>query len=698
MSKIKKFGFTSEDFLSGRFDSEFQDAVQGINIYSDSASEYTPIRPSSKWASEYDKIVKGFPQISFILSAWQSNVGANSFTINIPVNDNNKPDTLTRKKAAQNRIQNIIYDKHNFLKIKGEIIAKIVKEGNAVLMINKDGLLIVESINRFNVFWDNQNKVARYSYLVDGTEKAGMGNLEHGVDLWHIKDTIFSDYPVAPSRLQVAMAMILLENKATRMNTHMFANGWLSNIFLKFYQEGSEDIMNAISDPTKDKENKTWKDRIMDIFNSKSRGVENAGKVGIIPFLEDIIKVTVSNKDSQYLEMMKQLTPERVAWAYSMTMSNFGTGGNLTENNASTFDDALYDKVGRHLEQALDSMINKWLLPLEGIYTSETIGHKFNEPEDPKKLLEVKEWREDWKNDAITLNEYRDRRNLAPLAGGDITYSQWLNDLKPLPDPNIVDIQATKKNNSAFFTKAVEMAAKKQTPTEKAVKTEEYTKFQTRWANAISKQLKAFIKEFSEVKDSDLENFVVKLPKIETFYAFNVLKKDLLQFAGMGLDEVKKDKRVKFKAEFFDGEYPQSILDSIEARTEWLLKGDGTYKGVDEATSQQIATLIKDNASLGVLEILKKLEELVPKMSPVKAEMIAYTEVAEAVEGSREKMYLENFQGGTKEWMTGVNDVCDLCRGNEAEGRISISSNHASGNSRPTAHPKCGCTELYYPE
>ncbi|MFM7853430.1 MAG: hypothetical protein ACKO96_16300, partial [Flammeovirgaceae bacterium] len=140
---------------------------------------------------------------------------------------------------------------------------------------------------------------------------------------------------------------------------------------MKFYKEGTLDIMDRLNDETKDKENKTFLQRLMDNFNSKNRGVENSGKVGIIPFLEDVIKVNTSNKDSQYLEMMKTLTPERVAWAYSMTMSNFGTGTNLTENNASTFDDALFDKFGRPIQHLLDECRNEFVLKLEGIITNE---------------------------------------------------------------------------------------------------------------------------------------------------------------------------------------------------------------------------------------------------------------------------------------------------------------------------------------
>ena len=699
MIKKTNFGFTNEDFLGGKFEDEFQSALQGINIYSDSDSNFTPIRPSGRWVTEYDKIMRGFHQMPFIVSTWQSNVGANGSTVAIVINEGNAPAAQKRKQAVQGRINALIYTKHKWQNIELEIIKKIAIEGNAVVMINDEGLLIVESINRFNIYFDAINRRNRYAYLINGAEKTGMTDLYHGVDLWHFKDPIGMDMPLAPSRLQAAMAMILLDNKATRMNTHMFANGFLSNVFLKFYDKASEKATELLSDPTKDKDGKTWTQRLLDSIRGKFGGVDNAGKIGIVPYLEDIIKVNSSNKDSQYLQILKELTPERVAWAYSMTLTDFGAGRATTYNNVSVFNDALYDKFGRAMERQLDQCRNEFVLKLEGISTSETLYICYNEPEDPNKLLEAAAWREDWKVDVITVNEYREKRHLPPIDGGDVTYSEWIANKVATPATTDMVPSSTQKLRSSpqLFTNAVEYA-QKLTPVEKALKTKEYEKFNNRWANAIAKQMKAFLKGFAGAKNLDLEKFDGTLPKIESFYAFNVLKKDLLFFAGLGLDEVKKDERVKFKKDFWDGEYPQSVLDAIEKRTQFLLKGVGDYEGVDAQTTQVINQYIRDNASKGVEGISKLLLTLMPEFAESRARMIAQTEVAEAVEGTREIMYVEEFPDGAKEWQTTVNDVCQLCKSNGNEGNMMIKELFASGDSRAPAHPRCRCTTLYYPD
>ncbi|MFM7858088.1 MAG: hypothetical protein ACKO96_40765, partial [Flammeovirgaceae bacterium] len=195
MKKNLKFKFTNEDFLSGKFDDEVQSLIQGINLYNDSASEYTPITPSAGWLSEYKKVSQGFPQLPYIVSSWQSNVGANDSSVMIDVSDDNSPSVQARKKAIQKRVYSLIYTKHRWKKKELEIIKLLAIEGNAVVILNKNGEIIVESISRFNVYWDSRNKIARYAYKVDGVEVEGLKSMRHGIDLWHIKDPIASELP-----------------------------------------------------------------------------------------------------------------------------------------------------------------------------------------------------------------------------------------------------------------------------------------------------------------------------------------------------------------------------------------------------------------------------------------------------------------------------------------------------------------------
>ena len=638
---------TYDDFSSGKYDDYFN----VLNMYSESSSEYTPYTPHILNQAQYDKL-SVHPQMVYIISSWQANVGANGSEVILSTKDDNSDTTKYKKELIKKRVYSIIYSNHKWQDKQAIIIKMIAKEGNAVLMLNDEGEVIVESIFKFNVYHDSTNKRNRYAYKINGAEVVGMQNLKHGVDLWHIKDSVFKEYPVAPSRLDAAIAYLLLENKGLKLNIHLFSKGWFSNILLKL----NPDMLPKLRDDKKDDKGKTWWENFLDKINDRFSGVDKAGRVGYVPGLDGIFEIGKSNKDSQFNEMMKLLTPERIAWAYSMTLTDFGAGGSTTYNNVATFNDALFDKVGRFAHNEFGSLINEWLLSIvEGVRTTENFYFKYNEPEDPNRIEETKQWREDWINNAMTLNEYREKRGLASLPDGDVTISAYTSSFAPtLPAPQDQP-QDLKKNSQLGCDHGhtvVEFA--KKTRIEKLLETKETKKFQGRWEKAITKQTLGVIKQIEDLKDEDLADFKVKLDKIESFYAFNVLKDDLLGFAGKTLDDLKKVSQIEFIKEFFDGEYPKAVLDSIIARTEFILKGDGTYAGVDEATTSQINNFIVENASLGVSELAKKLSEFLPMLTLARAEAIAHTEVANASEGTRLTMYKES--GAKEKRMRTVND------------------------------------------
>lgn len=80
--------------------------------------------------------------------------------------------------------------------------------------------------------------------------------------------------------------------------------------------------------------------------------------------------------------------------------------------------------------------------------------------------------------------------------------------------------------------------------------------------------------------------------------------------------------------------------------------------------------------------------------STVRVDMIAQTEANDAYnEGRRATAVRVGFN--QKSWETESGDPCPVCIDNEAEGWIPIDQDHASGDSEPTAHPRCECVENY---
>ena len=106
-------------------------------------------------------------------------------------------------------------------------------------------------------------------------------------------------------------------------------------------------------------------------------------------------------------------------------------------------------------------------------------------------------------------------------------------------------------------------------------------------------------------------------------------------------------------------DYSKEIMDWVDKRAEALLKGNELFKSVDEATSTQILDIIKAEveAKKPITEIIKTLTDWVPKISKNRAELIAETEVASAVEFGR----FDHFEseGFTEKKQLSINDGRD---------------------------------------
>lgn len=213
--------------------------------------------------------------------------------------------------------------------------------------------------------------------------------------------------------------------------------------------------------------------------------------------------------------------------------------------------------------------------------------------------------------------------------------------------------------------------------------------FLASWEKAITKQLTEFIKLWEKDQKATL-------PKIETFYSFNALKKDLFVWLDFGQEIAKKEQPTFEK--FADNlDYSQEIMEWVDKRAEALLKGNELFKSVDEATSNLILDIIKVEieAKKPIQEIVQTLTDWVPKISKNRAELIAETEVANAVEQSR-FIYFKDEGFTEKKWLT-VNDemVRDSHRGNEKEGWIKIYNAFSNGNMRAGEDPRCRCSVIY---
>jgi hypothetical protein len=703
--------FTSDDFRTGQFDEFFQT----LNTYNGGVfDKYTPINSHQLSYNELDKIWLN-PTFVHILSIWNANIGANGRKFVINTNATNSDTTKGKKDQYAKRMYNFLYTKKNWSKLEKQIIAITAREGSCIMMADVNGEQAVWSLRRFHVYHDSVLNETRYAFLDNNNrEIASLTNLKHGEDLWHIKDPAFEDWIVPPSRIDCAYLWILLQNNGLKSNNFIFANAFIGTTLLGFTSDaissGGKVAVDTVDDKqVPDKNGKTVIGRMVDKINDTFRGVKKSFRVGYAFGLDKVHELGKSNADMQFMELLVRSKSEIVS-AYSLTLSDLGDGDKgLTYNNASTFSYNVFGKIGQPFEELLDQVTNDWFCPSYGITTTENAYFDYNKPNNPDRLAVEEQARKNWESNTMKLNEVRELQGLEPIDGGDVFYKDFATPPQSQTDPNqdTIDVESKPKEppkqlQNGFFTK---VAYAQKTPTEKALESELYlgnnkkNGFLNRWIEAITKQLETYIKTFAKLDNEALNDYIVKLPKIETFYSFPALKKDLLGFAGMALDEVKKDKRTNFTLNFFDGEYPQVVLDNIDKFTEAVLKGNPEmFDSIDVETTSQIQNIIKTNVNSGVSEIAIILSDKIQDLAFNRAELIASTAVTESVEKTREALYLIEFPDGSKEWITSVQDVCRLCMGNERQGKIDIDKVFSSGVSAPSAHSRCRCSCLFYPK
>ena len=676
------------------------DNLSVINSFSLNFNEHVPMNPSRLTEAEMKEIVARIPQYAYIVTKWSGVVNANG--LNVVVNYESKPnDTTTKAKSnLQKKTQDLIYARKGWHSIEKQVVELLTREGMAVIRLNADGYPVVDSRFRYNIYWNETMKKARYAYKdpTSGGEVAGMTNLEDGGELFVIKHPAYTGYPVPISPVDSALMIARLDFHALVANQKKFDNGMIGQIFLRFNEEMNRKISTLDQQPD---DKKNWFKQMMRKLNDTFRGTSNSNQVSSIPGLEDVIEVGgKDNTQMQFYETLKELTPERIAWNWMLTAVDFGTGGSTTYSNASVFNDALYDKVGRSIEQQLAQCLNEWFLPSQGIKTNENYYVCYNEPRDAQKVQSIQSALEEFKYNAITLNEYRAERGLDPLEGGD-QFSSQLQAEQPLVErTNVIDAQvqprrAYRDTGQATFTQALEYRA---TTVDIAIASADYEGKKGLLASltkAISKQLKDYVSTLEQVPTA------VTLKPIETFYSFPSLKKDLLKFAGQGLELVQADNRTTLSRQTFsfDGEYPKSVLDYIDNQVTRILKGNYEFRSIDIETASQIETIIRANISLGVKGIGNKILEQIEDISQARAELIAQTEVAQAVEGTRYIMYRSDplFDRGGKQWLTSVDErVRPLHTANAGEGIIPIDKAFSNGFVRAGTEPRCRCDTVYY--
>lgn len=686
------------DFIQTQWNQLWQMIGQGYNARAD---KYTPYnRAKLSWDS-YDLINNNTADIKAAINLWRSNVGDNGWKIHC-----SKSGMAKKNEKMASDVQDLL-KKNNINKLISTYVNFVGRYGNAVAMINDEQKVVIKPFKQFNLYYDSINeRPIRYAMLINGVEQKGeLGQLQNGENIWHFIDPASEGDPMGTPRIDACYEQLLAFLHIWQANNHKWASGLIDPQLIIIDPEYKEYF------ETKDADGKSnwdiWRDKIKDWFG----GSKKAGEAIFLPGVKDIRNPAGNAKDMLgdiFLEKAREI----IATAFDLAPEDLGFG-HKTHNSVANYNYALGDKVGKPLENQFAQMVNEWWLPkVLGIETDDSLFFEFNLPkdqderEDRKVIVDAYVRSTQAGKPIFTINEVREKFGFDDAPAELLTASTQPN----LPaDPIMPEVKNTVKKKFSFVEKV--KFSQFDNPLAKALDSQFYSRteidqsgnevkkgFLPKLEKAISQQLNKCASNISEIS---LNEFTIDdvFPKLETFYSFNTLKKDLFNFAKFGVEDYKKTSK---KVANYD--FPPIITNIIDAKTQLLLQGVDSltedqlkvipdsmkeYKGLDAETSAQVNTIIKNNIGSGIDAVVEALTLAIPKMAANRAMLIAHTEVAYAVEESRYQLYKED--GYLFERWLNVDDegVCPICDDRGSQGVVPI------GTFGYPAHPQDRCSKVY---
>ena len=551
-----------------------------------------------------------------------------------------------------------ICEEINLVGLFWQIISLGLTYGNCFIVI-ADNKPKVYTPDMFNIYWNKYTqKVVKITANIDGREQ--QTDFVMGENFFHFKYFLYENEGLADSILDTIYVWLEFEKIAIAVNSNMIERGNIGIVIPIFEKEMSEALERPVME-TPDGEPTSTLNVLLRKFRELFGGWQNSHKMAtMMTGVKEIVELGKDNDKMQLQDMF-----DRAEAKYYDAFGIERTTENSNRASASTLTYQLDNNIAKAWENQLERFVNQFLwkncinpIMVEkfgySFENSAQIYFQFNKPSDPDELAKMTLYRDTFINSAsigkplLTLNETREFLGL-PEAPTELL-ELWQQANQPtLPTQNQPQLN---------------FEAKKKSPTELALESKDYSNlkydektkkkipkgFLPSWEKAIAKQLTQFITDYQKDQKATL-------PKIETFYSFNALKKDLFVWIDFGIENAKKEIASEKFAENLD--YSKEIMGWVDKRAEALLKGNELFKSVDEATSTQILDIIKAEveAKKPITEIVKTLTDWVPKISKNRAELIAETEVASAVEFGR----FDHFEseGFTEKKQLSINDGRD---------------------------------------
>lgn len=444
-------------------------------------------------------------------------------------------------------------------------------------------------------------------------------------------------------------------------------------------------------------------------------------------FPQKFERIGVNNRDMQVKELIA-LCDKQMGYAYRTSEGVINTVNSKFANaevERDNWDDLVVDPVKRKIEKVGEEF---YLPVIDPLFDTRYYRLRFGRDPDQEDL--------DIYN-AKTERNTGIANLLVQLSGiPDMAkYNFETNEIEPVikeegNKQNDVEPNSVEDNDEVVEEAGLQRGNKAVSLSHRAIISPEGRSFNSLVKKSIAKQLKGYIDKTRSYSNPEvmLKNVSKDMPSIsQSGLSVNTYKQQLVKVTRLGYEDFLKNKRSKRYGDQQDLAYPKDILDMLDSKAQFMVKGFSslseeqrklvlqryyldptrdrsisTYAGLDEETTSQINTIIQNKLSNStslnpatVDDIRSTILEQVDTLSESRANRIIDTEIAQSTQAVRYNLYLGD-GWNTKAWLDSNDDrVRPAHRENAAQGYIGIDEAFSNGAQTPADEIDCRCDLVF---
>lgn len=378
----------------------FAEYILGYSSYFSASKAMQFYRQSSAVAMAVDMIADEIEKIRPVLKTEDGSFDVDADVLSII----NKPNGFeTRHDFVGQLVRNYLLTHDAFLYAEGSLNRPPL---NMFVAPNQDVSITENGVDKYPNSYSIGSGMSKGTYTREEINRA-MRFTQGGIrELYQVNGySSHSSRTNSDSPLQAVALEVRQLINARYHNLRLLENGGRLSLIAVFNDIDTEDQIEVLRDN----------------LNSQMAGPRNAGKIAVIGADEmDLKEVGTNNKDMDFFNL-DQAAAQVIARRYKIPLP-------LINNDASTFNNLeqsvyhFYDMAVLPVFEKVFSGLSHFLLPRYGIDPSKARITYNPDDIDALRGRKIEELSKLIKDNAITINEYRDNISLEPVEGGDDIY------------------------------------------------------------------------------------------------------------------------------------------------------------------------------------------------------------------------------------------------------------------------------------